>query len=103
MAERMKKGRISMAQRTVVALTTRREQAMTEAAAAAAAVFGDKMETVAEAAADASVSVHTIRRAYEHGHLRVLRFGVGGRGIRIRRSELAAWLEAGGRTDRMER
>ena len=91
-------------QRNVVALTTRREQAVSEDAASAAAMaFGEKMLTVAEAAADASVSVHTIRRAYEHGHLRVLRFGVGGRGVRIRRADLAAWLEAGGRTDRLER
>jgi excisionase family DNA binding protein len=92
-----------MAQRTVVTLTTRREQAVAAAASDAATAFGEKKDTVAEAAAEATVSVHTIRRAYEHGHLRVLRFGIGGRGIRIRRADLAAWLEAGGRTDRVER
>src|SRR5262245_42876230 len=64
---------------------------------------GEKRLTVAEAAADAAVSVHTIRRGYENRHLRVQRFGVGGRGIRIRRADLAAWLDAGGRTDAMER
>jgi excisionase family DNA binding protein len=66
-------------------------------------VSADVRLTVQQAAAEAAVSVHTIRRGYENRHLRVQRFGIGGRGIRIRRADLAAWIENGGRTDVRER
>jgi excisionase family DNA binding protein len=86
--------------RNVVALTAKREQQEADAASAVAAAFNDKRLTVAQAAEEAAVSVNTIRRAYESEHLKVIRFGIGGRGIRIRRGDLVAWLEAGGRTSR---
>ena len=78
----------------VVALTERRDQVAT----AAAAAFDDARLTVAEAATEAKVSEHTIRRAYVHGHLHIQRFGIGQRSLRIKRSDLLHWLEAGGNT-----
>ena len=54
--------------------------------------------TVAQAAQEAAVSEHTIRRAYVHGHLPIQRFGLGARSLRIKRRDLIAWLEAGGQT-----
>jgi len=80
--------------RKVVAFADQRDQMVT----ASAAAFGDVRLTVAQAAAEAAVSEHTIRRAYVHGHLPVHRFGLGARSLRIKRSELIAWLEAGGQT-----
>ena len=78
----------------VLALTERRDQAAT----AAAAAFDEGRLTVAEAATEAKVSEHTIRRAYVHGHLHIQRFGIGQRSLRIKRSDLMKWLEAGGNT-----
>lgn len=78
----------------VLALTERRDQVAT----AAAAAFDDVRLTVAEAATEAKVSEHTIRRAYVHGHLHIQRFGIGQRSLRIKRSDLVQWLEAGGNT-----
>jgi excisionase family DNA binding protein len=78
----------------VVAFADQRDQVAT----AAADAFGNVRLTVAQAAAEAAVSEHTIRRAYVHGHLPVHRFGLGARSLRIKRSELMAWLEAGGNT-----
>jgi len=86
--------------RSVVVLSTKREQAQAAAADAVAQAFDEKRLTVAQSAVDVNVSVNTIRRAYESGHLLVQRFGVGGRGIRIRRGDLMAWLAAGGKTSR---
>lgn len=68
----------------------------------AAPVLPDARLTVAQAAAEAAVSEQTIRRAYVHGHLPVHRFGLGARSLRIKRSELLAWLEAGGQTGTAE-
>ena len=79
---------------TVVALTERRDQV----ASAAVAAFEEARLTVAEAATEAKVSEHTIRRAYVHGHLHIQRFGIGQRALRIKRSDLLRWLEAGGNT-----
>jgi hypothetical protein len=79
---------------TLVALTDRRDHV----AASAAAAFDDARLTVKEAAEEAFVSEHTIRRAYVGGHLVIKRFGIGARGIRIRRGDLRAWLDAGGQT-----
>jgi excisionase family DNA binding protein len=70
----------------------------TEVETAAAAAFGDARLTVAQAAAEAAVSEHTIRRAYVYGHLAIQRFGLGARSLRIKRRDLIAWLEAGGQT-----
>ena len=78
----------------IVAFTDQRDQAVT----AAATAYDNARLTVAQAAAEAAVSEHTIRRAYVHGHLPVHRFGLGARSLRIKRSELIAWLEAGGKT-----
>jgi excisionase family DNA binding protein len=78
----------------VVALADQRDQVAT----AAADAFGNTRLTVAQAAAEAAVSEHTIRRAYVHGHLPVHRFGLGARSLRITRRDLIAWLEAGGNT-----
>jgi excisionase family DNA binding protein len=78
----------------IVAFTERREQAATEAATA----FDHERLTVAEAAKEAKVSDHTIRRAYVHGHLAIQRFGIGQRSLRIKRSDLMKWLEGGGST-----
>jgi excisionase family DNA binding protein len=58
----------------------------------------DPRLTTDQAAREANVGLHTIRRAYMNGHLTVQRFGRG-RGIRIKRSELLKWIDAGGRTD----
>jgi excisionase family DNA binding protein len=58
----------------------------------------DPRLTTDQAAREANVGLHTIRRAYMNGHLVVQRFGTG-RGIRIKRSELMKWMDAGGRTD----
>jgi hypothetical protein len=33
-----------------------------------------------------------------HGHLHIQRFGIGQRSLRIKRSDLMKWLEAGGNT-----
>lgn len=77
---------------------SRKIVAFAEAADPIADVRGDARLTVAQAAAEANVSEHTIRRAYVHGHLRIHRFGLGARSLRIKRSELQAWLEAGGNT-----
>jgi excisionase family DNA binding protein len=78
----------------VVALAERREAA----ADAAATAFDEERLTVAEAAKEATVSEHTIRRAYVHGHLAIQRFGIGQRSLRIKRRDLLKWLEAGGST-----
>jgi excisionase family DNA binding protein len=86
--------------RNVVALTAKREAQEADAVSAVVATFNDKRLTVAQAAEEATVSVNTIRRAYESEHLKVLRFGVGRRSIRIRRGDLMAWLDAGGSTSR---
>jgi excisionase family DNA binding protein len=75
-------------------LSARRDQVAT----AAAAAFDEARLTVAEAATEAKVSEHTIRRAYVHGHLPIQRFGIGQRSLRIKRSDLLKWLEAGGNT-----
>jgi excisionase family DNA binding protein len=82
----------------VVAFNDRRE----EAAALAAAALGEVRLTVQQAAIEAAVSEHTIRRAYVYGHLRIQRFGLGQRALRIKRSELEAWLAAGGKTSAPE-
>lgn len=74
---------MTMAHRNVLTLPARQDEADTPL----------NLLTVEEAAAEAKVSVNTIRRAYEHGHLPVLRFGVGGRFIRVRRRALVTWLE----------
>lgn len=58
----------------------------------------DPRLTTDQAAREANVGLHTIRRAYGNGHLTVQRFGRG-RGIRIKRSELMKWIDNGGRTD----
>jgi len=58
----------------------------------------DPRLTTDQAAREANVGLHTIRRAYGNGHLVVQRFGRG-RGIRIKRSELLKWIDAGGKTD----
>ena len=84
--------------RSGVAIRVRGQRAAVAAAAAAAGAFENERLTVSQSAAEAAVSPHTIRRAYLYGHLRVQRFGVAGRGIRIRRADLLRWLEAGGRT-----
>jgi predicted transcriptional regulator len=68
------------------------------AASAAAALYEETRLTVLQAAAEAGVSEHTIRRAYAGGHLVVKRFGLGARAIRIRRGDLRAWIEGGGQT-----
>jgi excisionase family DNA binding protein len=78
----------------VVAFADQRDQVVD----AAAAAFRAARLTVAQAAAEAAVSEHTIRRAYVHGHLAIQRFGLGARSLRIKRSDLLAWLEAGGNT-----
>jgi excisionase family DNA binding protein len=78
----------------VVAFTDQRDQMVT----AAAEAFAEARLTVAQAAAEAAVSEHTIRRAYVHGHLAIQRFGLGARSLRIKRRDLVAWLEAGGQT-----
>lgn len=78
----------------LAALTDQRDQV----AASAAAAFDETRLTVEEAAEEARVSDHTIRRAYVGGHLLIKRFGVGARGIRIRRGDLRAWMDAGGQT-----
>jgi excisionase family DNA binding protein len=62
----------------------------------------DPRLTIEQASGEANVSAHTIRRAYNNGHLTVIRFGVGGRGLRIKRSELMKWMDAGGRTDEQQ-
>ena len=88
-----------MSHRNVLPLTARREDAEAEAAAAARTAFTEQRLTIAEAAADAHVSVNTLRRAYVYGHLVVQRFGMGARrSIRVRRGDLMAWLAAGGQT-----
>ena len=78
----------------VAAFTDQRDQVAT----AASAAYDNARLTVAQAAAEAAVSEHTIRRAYVHGHLAIQRFGLGARSLRIKRSDLLAWLEAGGQT-----
>ncbi len=78
----------------LVTFTERRDQA----ALNAAALFDETRLTVAQAAAEVGVSEHTIRRAYAGGHLVIKRFGLGARGIRIRRGDLRAWDDAGGQT-----
>ena len=78
----------------VVELVERRDRLVS----AAATVFDDERLTVAEAAQEAKVSDHTIRRAYVHGHLAIQRFGIGQRSLRIKRRDLMKWLEAGGST-----
>jgi excisionase family DNA binding protein len=59
----------------------------------------DPLLTIDQAAREANVSTMTLRRAFRNGHLHVRRFGVDGRGLRILRSALTAWMDAGGRTD----
>jgi excisionase family DNA binding protein len=78
----------------LVTFTERRDQA----AINAAALFDETRLTVQQAATEAGVSEHTIRRAYAGGHLVVKRFGLGARAIRIRRGDLRAWIEGGGQT-----
>lgn len=78
----------------LVDLVERRDRIAT----AAASAFDEERLTVAEAAAEAKVSDHTIRRAYVHGHLAIQRFGIGQRSLRIKRSDLVKWLAAGGNT-----
>jgi excisionase family DNA binding protein len=58
----------------------------------------DRWMTVAEAAAYARCHPETIRRAYWARQLRRTSFGV--RSVRIRLSDLVAWLENGGKTRR---
>lgn len=87
-----------MSSRNVVTLTARRDEAEAAAAAAGRTAFNDQRLTLAEAAAEVAVSINTLRRAYEHQHLTVQRFGIGGRGIRVRRADLMTWLAAGGKT-----
>ena len=82
------------ATRNIVAFADQRDSLAT----ATTEAFNNVRLTVAQAAAEAAVSEHTIRRAYAHGHLPVHRFGLGARSLRIKRSELLAWLEAGGQT-----
>jgi excisionase family DNA binding protein len=77
-----------------MAFAERRDQVAAEAATA----FSEARLTVAQAAEEALVSEHTIRRAYVHGHLHIQRFGIGQRSLRIKRSDLMKWLEAGGNT-----
>lgn len=83
-----------MTRRSVIAFTERRDQVAAEAVTA----FSEARLSVAQAAEEASVSEHTIRRAYVHGHLKIQRFGIGQRSLRIKRSDLMLWLEAGGKT-----
>jgi transcription initiation factor TFIIIB Brf1 subunit/transcription initiation factor TFIIB len=78
---------------SVVAMAARRDAVTARASAA----HMDQRLTVAEAAHEAAVSEHTIRRAYVYGHLRVSHFGMG-RSKRIRRGDLFDWLDAGGKT-----
>lgn len=54
---------------------------------------GDDLLTVKEAARGFKVCSETIRRAYQNGHLRVVRVG---RHIRIPKQALVDWREAGG-------
>jgi excisionase family DNA binding protein len=82
------------AARKVIAFTDQQDQMV----AAAVAAVGEARLTVAQAAEEAAVSEHTIRRAYVHGHLAIQRFGLGARSLRIKRRDLLAWLEAGGNT-----
>ena len=77
---------------TVVALTERRDQV----ASAAVAAFEEARLTVAEAATEAKVSEHTIRRAYVHGHLHIQRFGIGQRVV-AHQTERSDAVARGGR------
>jgi excisionase family DNA binding protein len=56
----------------------------------------ERLLTVLEASECVGCCEETIRRAYLARQLDVLRFGR--RNVRIRRSELFAWLERGGKT-----
>ena len=84
--------------RSVVAIMEGRDAAMHAAAKTAANRYDDELLTVAEAAHEAKVSEHTIRRGYFGGHLRVQRMGMGGRIVRIRRRDLLEWGRNGGNT-----
>lgn len=79
---------------TLVTFTDRRTQALE----ALDALYDDARLTVLQAATEAGVSEHTIRRAYAGGHLMIKRFGLGAQRIRIRRGDLRAWIDAGGQT-----
>jgi|SRR5262245_11127084 len=84
--------------RGVAVMMEARNVAATTAATTAADQYDNELLTVAQAAEEATVSDHTIRRGYYGGHLRVKRMGMGARVIRIRRRDLLAWLDAGANT-----
>ena len=60
--------------------------------------LADPLFTVAQSATAVQVSDDSIRRAYTAGHLKVERFGARLQCVRIRQSELLAWMTAGGKT-----
>jgi hypothetical protein len=84
--------------RRVAGMVEGREAAMSAGAKAAADRYDDELLTVTEAADEATVSEHTIRRGYLGGHLKVQRMGMGGRIVRIRRRDLLEWGRNGGNT-----
>src|SRR5262245_17594795 len=84
--------------RGIAAITEGRAAVTTLAAANAADRYDNELLTVAQAAREATVREHTIRRGYFGGHLRVQRMGMGARLIRIRRRDLLAWMNAGANT-----
>jgi excisionase family DNA binding protein len=55
----------------------------------------ERLLTVAQAAQEVGCSRDTIRRAYGCGALRIMR--VGSR-VRVWQSDLASWIDSGGRT-----
>src|SRR5262245_29235917 len=86
--------------RGVAVMMEARNVAATTAATTAADQYDNELLTVAQAAEEATVSDHTIRRGYYGGHLRGERVGrgSGAGGIGIRRRALRGWLEAGANT-----
>ena len=63
-------------------------------------VYLNALLKLPDAVEETGASLKTLQRAYVNGRLRIMPFGA--RGIRIRRRDLLAWVEAGAPTDKVK-